>query len=163
MNRTKAIFLFLALILPVCIFLFLRIFGKNEFNVEPLFLASGPPGSKECQGASAPYLLNDSIKSQLSFGNDSLLLIAFDANREANATNQLKRMKDEIENLPVTFLTLPQSERHLFWKRCIFFLQEPQDLVMIDAKGQIRGQYTSSDREDIDRLLTELTIILKRY
>lgn len=162
MNRTKALFLFLALILPVCIFVFLRIFGKNEFNVEPLFKDSIPPTSSDCPAVSAPYVLNDSITSQFQFGKDSVLVIAFDEG-DQDSRNQLNRIKEEIGNLPAGFLTLPGSERHLFWKRCIFFLTNPQDVVMVDAKGRIRGQYTSADREDIDRLLTELTIILKRY
>ena len=163
MNRTKALFLFLALLLPVCIFIFLRIFGKNEFNVDPLFSVSPPPVLNGCQSASAPYFLHDSVRAQLPFGNDSVLVIAFNGNGDLNAVNQLKRLKEEIANLPVGFLTLPGSARHLLWKHCLFFLQEPQDVVAVDAKGRIRGQYTSADREDIDRLLTELTIILKRY
>jgi hypothetical protein len=162
MNRTKALFLFLALLLPVCIFIFLRIFGKNEFNVDPLFSVSPPPVLNGCKSASAPYFLHDSVRAQLPFGNDSVLVIAF-GNGDLNAVNQLKRLKEEIANLPVGFLTLPGSARHLLWKHCLFFLQEPQDVVAVDAKGRIRGQYTSADREDIDRLLTELTIILKRY
>ena len=163
MNRTKAIFLFLALLLPVCIFVFLKIFGRNEFNVEPLFSELPPPALSECQPASAPYLLHDSVRSQLPYGNDSLLVIAFEGNGDPNSVSQLRRLKEEIANLPVGFLTLPEGARHLLWKRCLFFLQEPQDVVAVDLKGRIRGQYTSTDREDIDRLLTELTIILKRY
>lgn len=162
MKRTKAIFLFLALILPICIFIFLKIFGKNEFQVKPLFVDSAPVAS-ECGNMNAPYLLEDSIRHQLPFRNDSLLVIAFEGNADANTTNQLNRLKDEISDLPVGLLTLPASERHLRWKRCVFFLQDPQDIVMVDAKGQLRGQYTSADREDIDRLFTEVTIILKRY
>ena len=163
MNRTKALFLFLALLLPVSIFIFLKIFGKNEFNVEPLFANSPPPTSNECQTISLPYYLDDSIKSLLPFGNDSLVVIVFDGKGDSDSMNQLTRLEGEITKLPVGFLTLPGSDRHLFWKRCLFFLHEPQDVVTVDAKGRIRGQYTSSDREDIDRLLTELTIILKRY
>lgn len=161
MNRTKALFLFLALILPVCIFVFLRIFGRNEFNVEPLFSNEAPTALNECQAVSAPYFLPDTIKSLLPFGKDSLLVIAFEG--DSNLANPTKRIKEEIQNLNVGFLTLPRSERHLFWKRCVFFLQESQDVVAVDVKGRIRGQYTSADREDVDRLLTELTILLKRY
>ena len=163
MNRTKVLFLFLALLLPVCIFIFLRIFGKNEFNVDPLFSESTPPPLNECQRASAPYFLHDSVRSQLPFGNDSLVVIVFGGNADSNSVNQLTRLKGEIANLPVGFLTLPGSARHLLWKHCLFLLREPQDVVAVDAKGRIRGQYASADREDIDRLLTELTIILKRY
>lgn len=162
MKRMKAIFLFLALILPVCIFIFLKIFGKNEFQVKPLFIDS-PPLASDCPGVSVPYVLHDSIRRQFPFRNDSLLMIAFEGNIDSDAKNQLSRLKEEISGLPVGLLTLPSSERHLLWKRCVFFLQGTQDVVMIDTKGQLRGQYTLADREDVDRLFTEITIILKRY
>jgi hypothetical protein len=48
-------------------------------------------------------------------------------------------------------------------KRCVFFLSDVQDLVLVDATGVIRGQYLSTDRDEMDRLITEIAIILKRY
>lgn len=161
MKGTKAFLLFLALILPVCIFLFLKIFGRNEFKVEPLFSDKPPLASDGCSAVSAPYVLHDSIMTQLSFGKDSLLVVVFEAINSAGS--QSNRIKEELTNLSVGFLTLPVSDRHLLWKRCVFFLEESQDLVAVDAKGRIRGQYSSADRDDIDRMLTELTIILNRY
>jgi hypothetical protein len=46
---------------------------------------------------------------------------------------------------------------------CIFLLKAPYDVVMIDRKGLIRGQFVSDNREEIDRLMTEIDIILKKY
>lgn len=159
MKSTKALFLFLALILPICIFIFLKFFGRNEFEVKPLFEDSPPKLFPGCQQVGVPYVVADSIKAQLELVNDSLVVVAFNTAGE----NQLRRIKQEIANLPVGLLTLPESERHLFWKRCVFLMNEPLDLVLIDAKGRLRGQYVSSDRDEVDRLLTEVTIILKRY
>ncbi len=32
--------------------------------------------------------------------------------------------------------------------------------ILVDAKGQIRGFYTGTDREDVDRLITEIQILM---
>lgn len=162
MKSTKALFLFLALILPVCIFLFLKFFGRNEFEVKPLF-TDAPPEALNCAPVTAPYLVPDSVISQLRFENDSIIMIAFNDDTNSISSNQVKRIKEEVEGLPVGLLTFSGSERHLSWKNCIFFLKDSQDLVIVDRWGRIRGQYISTDREDVDRLLTEVTIILKRY
>ena len=77
MKSTKALFLFLALILPVCIFLFLKFFGRNDFEFNPLFSDAPPPGDANCLPVTTPYLVPDSVTSQLSIGNDSLVVIAF--------------------------------------------------------------------------------------
>jgi hypothetical protein len=163
MKSTKALFLFLALILPICIFLFLKFFGRNEFDVKPLFWDSPPPADSSCPEVVVPYVVHDSIRNQLSFGNDSLVLIAFNDETNMDAVNQIKRIKDEMSNLPIRLLTLSGSERHLFWKNCVLFLKAPSDMAVVDRRGRLRGQYISADREDADRLLTEVTIILKRY
>jgi hypothetical protein len=163
MKSTKALFLFLALILPVCIFLFLKFFGKNEFDVKPLFLESPPPADVNCPTVTVPYVVHDSVWSQVMVENDSLVVIAFNGEADRNSANQVNRIMEEVSGLPLSFLTLSGSERHLFWKSCVFFLKGPQDMVVVDRRGRIRGQYISTDREDADRLLTEVTIILKRY
>jgi hypothetical protein len=165
MKSTKALFLFLALILPVCIFLFLKFFGRNEYDVKPLFSDSPPPTDTNCTTVTTvPYVVHDSIRSQLVVENDSLVVIAFNSEAaDINSTNQMKRIAEEVSGLPVSLLTFSGSERHLSWKSCVFFLKGSQDLVVVDRHGRIRGQYTSTDREDADRLLTEVTIILKRY
>jgi hypothetical protein len=162
MNRTKALFLFLALILPTCVFIFLKFFGRNEFEVKPLFIDAPPTNGAGCQTAAAPYTINDSVMTQLDFGSDSLMAILF-SDGEVKGSNQTKRIEDEVADLPLVFLTFSQSDRHLSWKQCVFFLSDPLDLVIVDRKGRIRGQYVSTNREEVDRFLTEVTIILKRY
>jgi len=163
MKSTKVLFLFLALVLPICVFLFLKFFGRNEYDVKPLFWDSPPTAGDSCQAVSVPYVVDDSIRNQLLFENDSLVIISFHNDADINAANQIKRIKDEVSNLPLTLLTFSESDRHLFWKNCVFFLKDPMDMVIVDRRGRIRGQYESADREDADRLLTEVTIILKRY
>jgi len=161
MRQKKALFLFLALVLPVCIFLFLKFFGKNEFAVEPLYTDSYPDIPNGCKEVRIPYTIDDSIKNQLPL-EDGLVIVIFEKESVTQA-NTLKRLQNEIAGFPLSLLTLPPAERNLLWKKCVFFLQESADIALVDKSGAIRGQYSSGDREDIDRLLTELSIILKKY
>ena len=73
---SKGILLFLALLLPICIFLFLKFFGKNEFAVEPLF-TEGKASDETCFPVSYPYVVSDSVMKDYPLGNDSLLLLYF--------------------------------------------------------------------------------------
>ncbi|HPM32209.1 MAG TPA: hypothetical protein PLJ60_17890 [Chryseolinea sp.] len=161
--QKKSIFLFLALILPVLIFVFLKFFGRNEFAVTPLFIENDSEIPEGCLPVSFPYHIQDSVLRQLDFREDSLALVLFgESNDEAKI--QINRIMDEISNDDIRMIRFPApGEKILQWKKCIFFLKEPFDLVLVDRNGLIRGQYTSGDREDVDRLLMEITIILKRY
>ena len=78
----------------------------------------------------------------------------------ASSESQLKRVKDESDINFQLAITTDSTERI---KRCVFFLTDSLDLVLIDKDGLIRGQYISSDREEMDRLLTETSILLKQY
>ncbi len=80
-----------------------------------------------------------------------------------NLRINLNRIDTEFEQFPVGVLQLPDDDKARYWKNCIFFLYNPFDLVLLDSKGMIRGQYESASREEMDRLLTELSIILKQY
>lgn len=161
--KKKNIFLFLALVLPILIFVFLRLFGKNEFVVKPLFTEMNSEVPEGCFAVSFPYHVSDSVMRQLNVGEDSLVLVLFGELTEEGKI-QVNRVMDEISKDGIQMIRYPAlGTKVLQWKRCIFLLKEPFDLVLVDKSGLIRGQYTSSDREEIDRLLMELTIILKKY
>ena len=163
MKGNKIIFLFLAFLLPVCIFLFLKFFGKNEFAVEPLYSTIAPDVQEGCAPVSIPYYVPDSITNALSFGNDSLVLVIFGKPDKEGAT-QLMRIDEEFPEDRIQQKIITDADPHFSsWKKCIFFLKEPFDVILVDRKGVIRGQYVSNDREEIDRLLTEIAIILKKY
>ncbi|WMJ74903.1 SCO family protein [Cytophagaceae bacterium ABcell3] len=38
-----------------------------------------------------------------------------------------------------------------------------EKLILIDKEGRIRGYYTGTDREDVDRLITEINLLLHEY
>ena len=163
MQGRKNLYLFIALLLPRCVFIFLKLFGKNEFAVAPLFVDVMPEVQPGCAAVSIPYHTPDSIVQKLDFKNDSLVLISFgEPNQEG--INQLKRVDEQHQSDPIHQVHIPSSDyRYTTWNNCIFFLKEPFDLVLVDRKGVIRGQYTSNDLDEMDRLITEITIILRKY
>ena len=159
MKPKKAVLLFLALLFPACIFVFLKYFGRNEFNVPPLYADVYPEEAKECDVAiTLPYHVPKDIRSTLG---DSLTLIHFGATT-ALSEKQMNRVINE-HGKEIKLQSLPLSDSITRLKKCIFFLKDSYDLVLLDNEGTIRGQYVSDDREEMDRLITELSILLKKY
>lgn len=162
MNAKKILLLFLALLFPACIFVFLKFFGQNEFAVPPLYTDVIPDGIKECGiTLELPYHIADSIHSTFSMKSKPLSLIHF-GNMTVESETQLERVKAEHAT-DVNMQFMPASKEAARIMQCVFFLKNSYNLVLVDKEGLIRGQYISGDREEMDRLLTELTILLKRY
>jgi len=161
-NR-KALVLVAAFMLPVVVFLFLKTFGRNEFAVEPLYEKELPPGLSDCGEFTLPYRIPQPVLEALQIpGSDSLSLVLFSRETPDEAT-QLKRVKEEI-GVPLNwFVVVDTATRSTDWKRCVFLLEGEQNVALVDTKRRLRGQYALTDREDTDRLITELTIILKHY
>ena len=162
MNFKKSILLFLALLFPACVFVFLKFFGKNEFVVQPLYTESYPDGMKECGlSVTLPYHIHEQVKSSLLFSHDSLILVHF-GELSTNSEKQWARVSNEYgKAIKLQQMQISDSVKHL--KKCVFFLKDRYDLVMVDRTGLIRGQYISDDREEVDRLLMELAILFKEY
>lgn len=165
MKGKKIIFLFLALLLPGFIFLFLKIFGKNQFDVPALFQTEAPALPSNCGATSLPFVVPSNELKGFVKPADSLAIIFFSP--DSIAKGDMKKTIDRLVNIyksdPVAIHTswmAPESARHY---DCIFAMKKPNDVVVVDNRGLIRGQYESSDRDEIDRLKTEITIILKRY
>jgi protein SCO1/2 len=158
----KPILLFIALLLPGCIFVFLKFFGENKFDVVPLYTEEYPVGAADCGiGITLPYSVPDSI--QLKFNSDSKpFTLIHIGNITDDSDKQLKRVEHEYGD-GINMRKVPLTTETSQLKSCTFFLTESNDLVLIDQKGLIRGQYNSTNRKEIDRLITELSILLKQY
>jgi hypothetical protein len=160
MKAKQLLLLFLALLLPGCIFLFLKGFGKNEFAVPPLFQTEKPGNAASCgTDISLPYILPDTVMRALALQNDSIALVVFGQNKDEQ---NVSRIEEAYSGLPLR-IEVADPEKNQRTMQCIYFLQEPFDAVLVDRKGQIRGQYDFSDREEVDRVITELAIIFKKY
>jgi hypothetical protein len=160
MQGKKAVFLFLALLLPVGIFIFLKVFGKNEFDVPAYYQDKAPNVSASCQyDYSSPYRVADSVISRLEAKQrNKLYLIHF--------SDLTSRMKQEIVHKEVSFIPANDLADQVGMgslKTCVLLVPGTEDLVIVDMDGKIRGYYTSTNREEVDRLLLELEILLKKY
>jgi hypothetical protein len=162
MASKKNIFLFLALALPVLIFLFLKMFGKNEFEV-PLLHEQGVNGRIEgCDfDYSKPYRLPDSVFNKIDPANNAPLIIV---NFSENVSSRLQRIADDFKADSVVIKDGTQGSLHIpLVKRCAFVLQDPSTIVLVDDQKRIRGYYDGTDRDELDRLDDEISIILKKY
>ncbi len=158
MNITKGILLFCALLLPISIFLFLKFFGKNQFEVSLPYksgVAEKPVGC-DFEYAS-PYLIADSVFGQISADSETPLYVL---NFSTAQRVIEERIASEATPSEVTIKS-PNFNDEI--KKCVLLTKPPYDVVLVDNQRQIRGYYVANNREDLDRLLIEISIILKKY
>lgn len=172
----KSILLFLALLLPITIFLFLHFFGNNEFEV-PVFYQTATVVPASCNMEyNFPYKVQ-SAKVPLS----GITVILFFSGMSTEALNeavfQLNRLQAEFGALTPQIIMIRKIEEPSFQmdnevllgnddylkeQRCVY-LAEPNKIVLVDGEKQIRGLYADASLKEIDRLILELKIIFKQY
>jgi len=164
MNFKKILFLFLALLLPVAVFLFLKGFGENQFDV-PMLFQEQVEKSSACVDFeyATPYTVNDTVLAKLDWNKtDSVTIVFFDdASIENNkkVSTQKSRLRTEFSKEKLGFITTPE----VVLKSCIFLMKPADNAALIDSKRRIRGQYNLTDLDEADRLIMESKIILKKY
>jgi hypothetical protein len=186
MKAKKIVYLFLALVFPIAIFLFLKQFGRNEFNVESL-LKEPTPSLPSCEGYTYqfPYTITDSVLTQLEWSvNDSITLVVFDNSSLDDSherSTQLARVLKEIpgNDYQIIYTTyfeilktklndtrlvsLMDTSNVSVIRSCVLWLSHYEDIVLIDSKRRILGKYSLLNREDSDRLILEMKILLRQY
>lgn len=164
MKGVKLILLILALALPVLIFVFLKFFGKNEFQVEPLF-AEGPPVVSGCpEFPQGQYYIPAELVAGLGGSTvDSLTLIVVGSDGQRNAFEDRLREGFTPTEVKIASVSGISADSLKQLRMCYFFMNEPYDLLLVDKQRRIRGIYQAENREEIDRLLVEARIILKKY
>lgn len=157
----KILYLFLALLLPALIFLFLKYFGKNEFDI-PVYYQNGVSSDTlkgECKfSIRGQYHVADSVAKEWSDQRTKAYLISF------AAPQQIEWMREFVNEGKFKFLEQACwncGEEKL--KNCAYFLREPYNAVLIDDQKRIRGYYKLGNRDEMDRLEVELKILLKKY
>lgn len=177
MNK-KALYLFLALALPGLIFVFLKFFGKNEFDV-PVYYQAGLPQDSVCQvSAAVPYVVADSVFTKIGSRKQNVHRIVAVYPFVKDDLSELNRIAEKyrddsvdirilsgMPNLPKSNLPVTQLTYDTFgWLvMCSLRVREPWSVVLLDDKNKIRGYYDGSRRDEMDRLDLELSILLKKY
>lgn len=157
----KKVILIIALLFPIGVFVFLRFFGKNEFTI-PVYYESGieqvPTACKRTY--QSPYLVSDSLLANFGWGGKPVLIIA---DSTSSVQKGLLRLNEELsEEIQTIFLTGEDDYLNGILT-CDLFLQNPWSIVLLDDQRRIRGYYDPTSREEVDRLIVELKILLKKY
>jgi hypothetical protein len=178
MNK-KILYLFLALLLPGLVFVFLKYFGNNEFEV-PVYYKDGVGAlGRDCQQQyPAPYVIP--AQSLIEFSGPTVIAFVADKSREAYSEYdfQLRRVANEFDSHAVriliadtiTLIENKNNERRVSLNRksyrnekeCIYLVGEEYATVLVDESRQIRGYY-EDNQKDTERLMVELKILLKQY
>jgi hypothetical protein len=164
MKGKKILFLALALLLPGAVFIFLKMFGRNEFSVPALYQAGIIDTPAPCQFSyTAPYTVPDSVAGLLRLRGDSVYVLYFDPALAAS----MKRVSVELRGSFFRIISpsdiATSTGDPAYQRECIFLLDSGQSVVLLDNQQRIRGHYIGVDRDEIDRLIVEMSIILKRY
>jgi hypothetical protein len=157
-KTTKYLLLFLALLLPVLVYVFLKAFGRNEFDVPALFQeAVTPPVNCESYQYPVPYVVPETVLTALDWSPAKVNVFV-----SAGAGSKIGLMlAREFEGLGFVVHQVPPDKSGI--ATCALLLQPPANAVVVDSAGKIRGQYDINDREELDRLIVELKILLMLY
>jgi hypothetical protein len=148
----KVVLLFLALLLPGLVFVFLRFFGKNQFEV-PVYHQDSLAAPAYCHApVSLPYVLPDSV-APVRAGQVGIV------SRGDYARMEMARLSQEFDTTEYVFRAVPETPE---WG-CVLVLELPWNTVLLDDRGRIRGYYAIGTRDEMDRLMLEMKILLNKY
>ena len=193
----KLIILFITIALPVAIFLFLKHYGENRFDIPIYYQEENAVMDADCGIISFPYI----VPRFETFTPDSLILPKIelaDINLFSILPNEkaIRKTLNQIDRLTATFsqsqvkffllkicdIKLPSLEKYenildhqgIFnFVKCGLLVQAYFDItnekkyfaagyaVLVDRDRRIRGYYEISDREEVDRIISEIDILLK--
>jgi hypothetical protein len=159
MNK-KIAYLLIALALPGLVFAFLKIFGKNHFDI-PIYYKEGIADSlKECSGAyRGQYTVADSVLNYFDYKNGATCLFVDASQINRKEVLQLKLLFSD-KQFQIISLSGIEPARLNRIKKCALFMKEPWTAVLIDKQKRIRGYYAFTSLEETDRLNVEVEILL---
>jgi hypothetical protein len=173
--KRKSIYLFLALLLPGLVFIFLKLFGVNRFDVKVYYQSNVDSLNRICSTHyPEPYVLPDSVLEKVNWKGTELTLFLFNDQHGQDKQDGHDNLGTEFNRIADTFSetefrTAKIDGRDLpagvfaRWTSCVFFIAVPWNVVLVDPEKRIRGYYAVNSREEVDRLILEMKIILKKY
>lgn len=155
----KKIILVIALVFPIGVFVFLRFFGKNEFTI-PVYYETGIENiPTSCnRNYQSPYLVPDSVLRSFGWSGRPVLIVT-----DTAVQSVLSRLDEDLSaEIQTIYLSGERGYLDQFFT-CDLLLQKPWTTVLLDDQRRIRGYYDPKIREEVDRLIVEVTILLKKY
>ncbi|WP_157494032.1 hypothetical protein [Fulvivirga imtechensis] len=173
MNKfLKISFLVIMLAIPLSIFIFLKIFGENKFDI-PIQHADGVDEKfGACEYETGQFLVPDSL---LSKGGPSLIFIYNAQGMNANTlSNQYERIRHlfkedmpsmrvftadsiEVDTVQITRVS-PHTLKQVM--NCGFVTDTYNQYILVDADRRVRGYY-NTELDEVDRLIVEIKILLE--
>jgi len=162
----KGIFLTATLLIPVVIFLFLKFFGENKFDI-PVFYQDGVPHTFEnCEfPEDSQYIIKDSAV------NGPKCYVFVTDNTGLNRVKNIKqRINQSVGKLNIKIFTsdstqIKGDELSILSKEelkrklnCAFASDTLDQIILVDKRRRIRGYYRFN-REEVDRLIVESKIL----
>ncbi len=148
----KKVILFVSLALPVLVFIFLKLFGKNEFEV-PVYWSDGVSVTG-CKPVHGQYTVPDSALGAWGWKGDKATLIVLDQSTVKENLARVADLFNEGDYSTVATSNVPP---------CLLLAGDSSKVILVDDQKRIRGYYTPTNRKETDRLAVELRILLKQY
>ena len=188
MNKTiKISILFTALILPVLVFVFLKMFGKNQFDI-PVFNHTEMSDKVNCDDIDLPHTVKEiegALEPMISMSTANIfhvmpdginidelrkLMVAKDRLTGNDVTihsiavldslNNIKELKRAYQIGGIWELHEMLKDQLITNISCQLMITGNESIVLVDVAGRIRGYYDGEDKEEIDRLILESKILL---
>lgn len=170
----KGFLLFIALVLPVAIYLFLQGFGNNIYELPKLYQTELPADvSTTCSNIVLPHVL-----SFEKYGINSELPKVLDIRMNAESNSFLDNEFNRVNNyflekryervlignsslVTPNYTKITVEDLSLFVNCTLLHTDNNSFMVLVDKDGFIRSYYDKNDRADFDRLIVELEILKK--
>jgi len=157
----KGFILLFSLLFPIIVFLFLKFYGQNEYELSVY--------NSSCSEIIDEYIINDFNRK-----NNIRIVDIRMADNDILVDNYINKLEinDQIE-----VITLSNKLRNLNWlnivvdKVLIERLSEciqneyldKSFILLLDKQNRVRGHFYSADRKEIERLDVEIDILLLEY
>lgn len=148
MQKKTILFLFLLLALPIAIFAFLRVFGKNRFDL-PVMYQDATEWPADC---AAPEQWPFKVNAALIPGESAQPLLVIFAPLPPESA---ERLPIEVDTAGIRIISGDNP--------CRFGASVADAAILMDTARLIRGVYKTLDRDEMDRLIMETKILLNDY
>lgn len=157
----KGFILLFSLLFPIIVFLFLKFYGQNEYELSVY--------NSSCSEIIDEYIINDFNRK-----NNIRIVDIRMTDNDILVDNYINKLEinDQIE-----VITLSNKLRNLNWLNLVVdevlierlsgcipneYL-EKSFILLLDKQNRVRGHFYSADRKEIERLDVEIDILLLEY
>ena len=153
----KGFVLLFALLFPVIIFLFLKFFGQNEYELS-VYNSSCSDSIGKIFSDSKVSLNNIKILD-VRLNNDDLLIDNYVNKLEINDEIKVITLSDQLRNLKWLNIKDDSSLIKSLTSCIENIVFEKSFILLLDKNNNIRGYFDSADRGEIERLDVEIDIL----